>query len=223
MEPIFPLDKYSYIFPNPLDASDEGLLAYGGDLHPNRIMTGYRNGIFPWFNEDDPVLWWSPNPRFILEIEALKIPKSLKRVIKKQPFEIKYDTSFVQVMIECANASRPDQDGTWIVPDMIEAYSELHSLGHAHSFEAWENGELVAGGYGVVVGDIFCGESMFTKVSDGSKIAFVHLVERLKANGFKYIDSQIYTDHLERFGAKHIPRETYIRLVKEALLKPRDF
>jgi len=223
MEPIFPLDKYSYTFPNPLDASDEGLLAYGGDLHPNRIMTGYRNGIFPWFNEDDPILWWSPNPRFVLDIEKFKIPKSLNRTIKKQQLEIKYDTAFVQVMIECANASRPDQDGTWIVPEMIEAYSELHSLGHAHSFEAWEDGVLVAGGYGVVVGDIFCGESMFTKVSDASKIAFVHLVQRLKCNGFKYIDSQIYTDHLARFGAVHISRETYISLVKEALFNPKDF
>lgn len=221
--PILPLDKYSYTFPDPLKASDEGLLAYGGDLHPNRIMAGYRNGIFPWFNEDDPILWWSPNPRFILEIDAFKIPKSLKRTIKKNLFEIKFDTAFVQVMIECANAYRPDQEGTWIVPQMIEAYSELHNLGHAHSFEAWVDGELVGGGYGVVVGDIFCGESMFTKKSDASKVAFVHLVERLKKNGFKFVDSQIHTDHLERFGAKHISRQTYLTYVKQALQNPKAF
>ena len=223
MLPILPLDKYSYTFPDPLKASDEGLLAYGGDLHPNRIMAGYRNGIFPWFNEDDPILWWSPNPRFILEIDAFKIPKSLKRTIKKNLFEIKFDTAFVQVMIECANAYRPDQEGTWIVPQMIEAYSELHNLGHAHSFEAWVDGELVGGGYGVVVGDIFCGESMFTKKSDASKVAFVHLVERLKKNGFKFVDSQIHTDHLERFGAKHISRQTYLTYVKQALQNPKAF
>lgn len=223
MFPIMPLDKYSYTFPDPLSASEEGILAYGGDLHPNRIMGAYRKGIFPWFNEDDPILWWSPNPRFILEIDEFKISKSLRRTIKKNIFEIKYDTAFVQVMIACANAPRDDQDGTWIIPEMIEAYSELHALGHAHSFEAWYDGELVGGGYGVVIGDIFCGESMFAKKTDASKVAFVHLVQRLQENGFKIIDSQIHTDHLERFGAKHISREKYLEYVQNALLNPKDF
>jgi len=217
------LSKYSHTFPDPSSASDEGILCYGADLNPNRVMSAYTKGIFPWFNEGDPILWWSPDPRFVLEIDDLHISKNLKKTIKKNIFEIKYDTSFVQVMIECANAPRKDQDGTWIIPEMIEAYSELHNMGFAHSFEAWLDGELVGGGYGVVVGDIFCGESMFSKVSDASKVAFVHLVKRLKENGFSLIDSQIHTPYLESFGSKHITRDMYIKRVKEALLKPRDF
>jgi leucyl/phenylalanyl-tRNA--protein transferase len=173
--------------------------------------------------EDDPILWWSPNPRFVLFPQDLHISKSLKRTIKKNLFEIKYDTAFVQVMIECANAKRPNTEGTWIVPEMIEAYSELHKAGFAHSFEAWYDGELVGGGYGVAIGDIFCGESMFAKKSDASKVAFVHLVERLKSNGFSLIDSQIHTDYLEKFGAVHISRDEYLIKVKEALLKPKKF
>jgi leucyl/phenylalanyl-tRNA--protein transferase len=207
---IKPLYNNSYEFPPVQNATEDGLLAYGGDLNPERVMLGYRQGIFPWFDDRDPILWWSPNPRFILGINDLKVSKSLQRTIKKNIFQIRYDTAFVQVMIECANAPRNDQEGTWIVPEMIECYSELHSCGIAHSFEAWLDGELVGGGYGVVVGDIFCGESMFTKVSDASKVAFVHLVKRLKNNGFRLIDSQVYTEHLERFGAKHISREKYL-------------
>lgn len=210
-------------FPNPADGDDEGLLCYGGDLSVERLLSAYSSGIFPWFNEDDPILWWSPNPRFVLFPDHLHISKSLKRTIKKNLFEIKYDTAFVQVMIECANAKRPDHDGTWIVPEMIEAYSELHQAGFAHSFEAWYDGELVGGGYGVAIGDIFCGESMFAKKNDASKVAFVHLVERLKSNGFSLIDSQIHTDYLEKFGAVHISRDEYLIKVKEALLKPKKF
>ena len=212
-----------FIFPNPSEADDEGLLAYGGDLSVNRLLCAYSQGIFPWFNDDDPILWWSPNPRFVLYIDDLHIPKSLKKIIKKNRFEIRFDTSFVKVMIECANANRPDQDGTWITPDMIEAYSDLHKQGFAHSFEAWLDGELVGGGYGVAIGDIFCGESMFTKVNDASKVAFVALVDRLKQNGFRLIDSQIYTEHLERFGAKHITRDEYLNLVKQSLNNPKEF
>jgi leucyl/phenylalanyl-tRNA--protein transferase len=210
-------------FPNPIDADDEGLLCYGGDLSVERLLSAYSSGIFPWFNEDDPILWWSPNPRFVLFPQDLHISKSLKRTIKKNLFEIKYDTAFVQVMIECANAKRPNTEGTWIVPEMIEAYSELHKAGFAHSFEAWYDGELVGGGYGVAIGDIFCGESMFAKKNDASKVAFVHLVERLKANGFSLIDSQIHTDYLEKFGAVHISRDEYLTKVENALLNPKKF
>ena len=223
MKPILPLSKYDFSFSDPMLGDDEGLLAYGGDLSVNRLLGAYTKGIFPWFNDDDPILWWSPNPRFVLFLEDLHISKSLKKVIKKNHFEIKYDTSFVQVMIECANASRPDQDGTWITSDMIEAYSELHNQGWAHSFEAWLDGKLVGGGYGVSIGDIFCGESMFSKVSNSSKVAFVDLVNRLKNNGFKLIDSQIYTNYLESFGAKHISREDYLYLVKQSLINPKVF
>ena len=223
MDPIFPLSNYNMIFPNPATASDEGILAYGGDLSVNRLLAAYTKGIFPWFNEDDPILWWSPNPRFVLYPDELHISKSLKKTIKKNIFEIKYNTSFVEVLIECVNASRPDQEGTWITPDMIEAYSDLHNDGWAHSFEAWYDGELVGGGYGVVIGDIFCGESMFAKKSDASKVAFVHLVNRLKESGFKLIDSQIHTEYLESFGAKHITRDEYLSLVKQSLRNPKDF
>ena len=223
MKQILPLSKYSLIFPNPLEADDEGLLAYGGDLSANRVMSAYTQGIFPWFSEDDPILWWSPNPRFILYPEELHISKSLKRTIAKKIFDIRYDTSFVQVMIACASVSRPDQDGTWITPEMIQAYTQLHSQGFAHSFEAFYEGELVGGGYGIVVGNIFCGESMFSKKSDASKVAFVSLVSRLKNNGFKLIDSQIHTPYLESFGAKHISREKYISLVQDALNNPKSF
>ncbi|MEA3513151.1 MAG: leucyl/phenylalanyl-tRNA--protein transferase [Campylobacterota bacterium] len=220
---ILPLSKYNLIFPDPSYASDEGLLAYGGDLSVNRIMAGYSKGIFPWFNEDDPILWWSPNPRFILKIDDLHISKNLKKTIRKNIFEVKFNTNFRSVMENCAKVKRADQEGSWITNDMIEAYCELHASGFAHSFESYFEGELVGGGYGVMIGDIFCGESMFSLKSDSSKIAFVSLVNRLKANGFSLIDSQIHTPYLESFGAIHISRDKYLKLVKEALSKPRDF
>jgi leucyl/phenylalanyl-tRNA--protein transferase len=222
---ILPLSKDSYTFPNPNTASPDGLLAIGGDLNPKRVLKAYQNGIFPWYNEDelDPILWWSPDPRFVLDINELHIPKSLKKIIKKNIFEIRFDTNFTRVMIECANAYRADQDGTWIGPEMIEAYSKLHSQGIAHSFEAYYENELVGGGYGVVIGDIFCGESMFTLKNDASKVAFIALVQRLKNNGFRYIDSQIHTEHLERFGAKNITRIEYLKLVQESSENFKEF
>ena len=220
---IFPLSPYNLTFPDPALASNEGIVAYGGDLSVNRIMYGYSRGIFPWFNEDDPILWWSPNPRFVLDINELHISKNLKKTIKKNIFEVKFDTNFEQVIKECAKAKRPDQDGTWITDDMIEAYCDLHHAGHAHSFESYFDGKLVGGGYGVVIGNIFCGESMFALKNDASKVAFVALVERLKKNGFALIDSQIYTDYLASFGAKNILRDEYLALVEEALNNPRDF
>jgi leucyl/phenylalanyl-tRNA--protein transferase len=218
------LNKHSLTFPNPAKfTSKEGILCFGGDLTANRVMAGYIRGIFPWYNEQDPILWWCPDPRFVLEIDHLHISKNLKKTIKKNIFTIKFNSSFVQVMIECANIPRKDQDDSWIHPDMIEAYGTLHTQGFAHSFEAWIDDELVGGGYGVIVGDIFCGESMFSKVSDASKVAFVALVQRLKKNGFTLIDSQIHTPYLESFGAKHITRDDYLQKVKEALLKPKEF
>ncbi len=220
---IFPLSPYNLIFPDPALASDEGILAYGGDLSVNRIMQGYSKGIFPWFNENDPILWWSPNPRFILKIEDLHISKSLQKTIKKDIFEVRFNTNFEQVIQECAKAKRPDQEGTWITTNMIEAYCNLHEAGFAHSFETYFEGTLVGGGYGVVIGDIFCGESMFALKNDASKVAFVALVQRLKKNGFSVIDSQIYTDYLASFGAKEIPRDEYLDIVKNALSNPRNF
>jgi leucyl/phenylalanyl-tRNA--protein transferase len=220
---IFPLSPYNLTFPDPSQAGDEGIVAYGGDLSVNRIMYGYSRGIFPWFNEDDPILWWSPNPRFVLDIDELHISKNLKKTIRKNIFEVKFDTNFEEVIKECAKAKRPDQDGTWITTDMIEAYCDLHKAGFAHSFESYFDGKLVGGGYGVVIGDIFCGESMFALKNDASKVAFVALVQRLQKNGFSLIDSQIYTDYLASFGAKEILRDEYLYLVEEALNNPRDF
>ncbi len=220
---VFPLDKHSYIFPNPSYASNEGLLAYGGDLSPTRLITAYTKGIFPWYNEHDPILWWSPNPRFILEFDEFKLSKSLEKTIKKNLFEIKFDTNFRQVMIECSKIPRVGQKGTWILPEVIDAYCTLFDMGFAHSFEAYYEGELVGGGYGVDIGDIFCGESMFAKKSDASKVALYHLVQRLKTNGFRFIDCQIPTPHLKTLGAKEVCREDFLQWVKESINNPKKF
>lgn len=220
---ILPLSKYSFTFPDPLYASHEGILAYGGDLHPNRIMAAYRNGIFPWFNENDPILWWSPNPRLILELDEFKTSKSLQKTIDKNIFEIKFNTNFEQVMIECSKVPRKDQEGSWIHSQMIEAYNELFALGYAHSFEAYYNKQLVGGGYGVSLGNMFCGESMFTKMNDASKVALYHLVQHLKKKGFSLIDCQIPTNHLKSLGAKEISRDKFLQLVQISLANPKDF
>ncbi len=220
---ILPLDKYSYSFPNPIYASDEGLLAYGGDLSATRLITAYLNGIFPWYNKTDPILWWSPNPRFILDLDEFKVSKSLQKTIVKNIFEIKFDTNFKEVMLECSKISRTGQKGSWIHEDVIEAYCNLHQMKFAHSFEAYFQGELVGGGYGINIGNIFCGESMFAKKSDASKVALYFLVQRLKQNGFQYIDCQIPTPHLKSLGAKEISRDKFLNLVTLSKENPKDF
>ena len=220
---IYPLDKNSFIFPNPIYAEDKGPLAYGGDLNPNRIMTAYLNGIFPWYNENDPILWWSPNPRLVLELDELKVSKSLQKVINKNIFEVKFDEDFSGTMRACQNINRENQKGTWIQDDLIEAYTKIHKMGLAHSFEAYYEGELVGGGYGINIGNIFCGESMFAKKSDASKVAFYFLVKRLKEKGFTLIDCQIPTPHLESLGAKKINRNDFLKLVKESTENCKDF
>ena len=198
-------------------------MAYGGDLSVNRLMKAYSLGIYPWFGKDDPILWWSPDPRFVLDLEEFKIPKSLSKIIKKDLFEVRFDTNFKEVIENCAKIKRADQEGSWITDEMIEAYTELHYSGHAHSFEAYFKGELAGGGYGVAIGDIFCGESMFTLRSNAGKVAFTALVQRLKKRGFSFIDSQIPTELLSSFGAKEISRERYLCLVNNALYNPKDF
>lgn len=220
---ILPLSPYSLTFPNPLDAGDEGLLAYGGDLNPNRIMKAYMSGIFPWYNQHDPILWWSPNPRFILELDEFKVSKSLKKRIDSKQFEVHFDKNFTQTMTECSKIPRLGQTGTWILPEVIQAYTQLHQMGHAHSFESYCDGELVGGGYGIVIGNMFCGESMFAKQTDASKVALFYLVKHLKKQGFAFIDCQIPTPHLSSLGAKKISREKFLLLVKKALENPRDF
>ena len=220
---IFPLDKNSYIFPDPLYANDKGLLAYGGDLAPSRIIRAYANGIFPWYNEDDPILWWSPNPRLILELDEFKVSKSLKKTINKNIFEIKFDENFKQTMLECKKINRINQNSTWILDEVVEAYYEIHKMGFAHSFEAYFNGELVGGGYGINIGNIFCGESMFSKKTDASKVALYYLVQRLKEKGFSLIDCQIPSSHLKSLGAKTISREKFLNLINISVQNPKEF
>lgn len=219
---VLPLDKYSYSFPNPLFACDEGILAYGGDLSPTRLIKAYTHGIFPWYNKSDPILWWSPNPRLILPLNKFKISKSLKKTIDKKIFEIKYDTNFSAVISECSKI-RLGQKASWILPEVIEAYEKLHEMNFAHSFESYFDGELVGGGYGINIGNIFCGESMFAKKTDASKVALYHLSQRLKINGFTIIDCQIPSTHLESLGAQKISREEFLDLVKISVNNPKEF
>lgn len=206
---MIPKLSYHLSFPNPADASPEGIVAYGGDLSPSRLMLGYRNGIFPWYSMGDPILWWSPNPRLILELTDFKLHRSLRKKIPQ--FEIRFDTAFSQVIHECSKIPRGGQKGSWIVPEMIEAYEVLHALGHAHSVEAYQNGVLVGGLYGVSVGKVFCGESMFAQVTDASKVAFAVLIENLKKWDYAFIDCQVPTQHLKSLGAIEVSREDFLK------------
>ncbi|AXH10458.1 leucyl, phenylalanyl-tRNA-protein transferase [Malaciobacter halophilus] len=214
---IFPLTDDVYTFPNPRLACDEGVLAYGGDLSAKRLITAYAHGIFPWYNPDEPILWWSPNPRLVMELDDFKLSKSLAKTIKKDTFEVKFDENFTQVMIECKNIYRPEQDGTWLQDELIQAYTNLHKLGYAHSFESYYEGELVGGGYGLCIGDMFCGESMFAKKSDASKVALYYLVQRLKQKGFSLLDCQTPTNHLQSLGAKCISRDEFLDRLKVSI------
>lgn len=207
--PVYALDD-RIIFPDPNLADESGLLAVGGDLLPDRLLLAYSSGIFPWYSEDDPILWWSPDPRMVLIPDDLKLSKSLRQVINKNEFEIKFDCQFEQVITNCSKAPRTDQDGTWITKEMKQAYIELHKLGFAHSVETYYNNELVGGLYGISLGKAFFGESMFFKKRDASKIALYFLVQRLIEWGFHFIDAQVETEHLKRLGAKLIPRHDFL-------------
>lgn len=186
-----------------------GLLAAGADLSPARLLDAYRRGIFPWFSEGEPVLWWSPDPRMVLFLDELRVTRSLRKTLKNRPYEVRFDTAFSRVMQACA-APRPGQAGTWIGPEMVAAYTRLHHLGYAHSVEVWVEGELVGGLYGVAIGAMFYGESMFSRIRDASKIALVHLVWQLRRWGFGLIDCQMKTAHLASLGAREIPRAEFI-------------
>jgi len=204
------------VFPSPEDAAPEGLLAVGGDLSPKRLLLAYQMGVFPWYSEEDPILWWSPDPRLILEPENLKVSKSLKRIITKKEFSVTLDREFEAVIHKCATAKRKDE-GTWIVKEMIDAYIELHYQGFAHSVEVWE-GEALAGGlYGVSIGKAFFGESMFSERSNASKVALVYLVSTLKTWGFSCIDCQMKTEHLVSMGAHEIPRHDFLKILKKSV------
>lgn len=208
-------------FPSAHLASPQGLLAIGGDLRADRLLEAYRQGIFPWYNDGQPILWWSPDPRTVLFPGKLVVSRSLKKTLRKRPFMITLDRDFFGVMRGCAGPRRQNPEGgTWITPEMLHAYSELHRLGHAHSVEAWRDGELVGGLYGVSLGGVFFGESMFSLVTDASKVAFVHLVRQLQAWGCSLIDCQLTTAHLLRFGAEEIPRRRFLSLLADALTLP---
>lgn len=196
-------------FPDPALADPSGLLAFGGDLEPDRLLSAYRSGIFPWYSSG-PILWWSPDPRYVLFTDELEVQRSLGKRIRQNRYRITLDRAFAEVMRRCGTAPRPGQRGTWITPEMLRAYVRLHELGYAHSVEAWVGDTLVGGLYGVAVGRMYAGESMFADAPDASKVAFVHLVRQLAIWGYPLVDCQVHTEHLERFGARAIPRHEYL-------------
>ncbi len=208
------------LFPDPEEADPDGLLAVGGDLSPERLLTAYASGIFPWYSEDSPILWWSPDPRLVLEPQALHIPASLKRTLNSGRLRFTLDRDFASVIRACARAARPGQSGTWIVPEMVAAYERLHRLGFAHSAECWEEDRLVGGLYGVSLGSVFFGESMFFTRPDASKALFAAFVRWLAANGCTLIDCQQTTAHLLRFGAREISRKEFLRRVAVGVRAP---
>jgi leucyl/phenylalanyl-tRNA--protein transferase len=217
--PVYRLSQ-ELIFPSPHLASHEGLLAVGGDLSVNRLLLAYSLGIFPWYSEGEPILWWSPEPRLVLYPDELKISRSLKKVIKQAEFRITIDNAFEKVIRECARVRLENHEGTWIVDEMISAYCRLHASGFAHSVEAWKDDRLAGGLYGVSLGKCFFGESMFTRVTNASKVAFVALANHLQSLCFALIDCQITTAHLIRFGAREISRARYLEELQSALDAP---
>lgn len=206
------LKKHELTFPNPNDANEDGIVAWGGDLNPSRLIRAYQNGIFPWYAKDDPIIWWSTNPRLIMELDDFKLSRSLKKSMKK--FHYKFDSNFIEVMKQCSSVKRENQNGTWIQDEIIEAYSVLHDMDMAHSIESYQDGKLVGGLYGVVVGKVFCGESMFSLVNDASKSAYTMLVKHLKFWGYDFIDCQVPTEHLKSLGAKEVSREYFLDRLK---------
>ena len=198
------------LFPSPEQASDEGIVAVGGDLKPERVMLAYRKGIFPWFESDDFLLWWSPDPRMVLFPDQVKISKSMRAVLRKKQFEVTFNNAFDDVVEACAKVKRFGQNGTWITPGLMEVYSTLHTQGHAHSVEVWEEGVLVGGLYGIDLGTVFCGESMFSKANNASKVALISLAKELKKNKYELIDCQVPTQHLASMGAESITRSEFL-------------
>lgn len=223
--PVFRLDR-SLLFPPAHLAEPEGLLAIDGDLSVPRLIRAYSSGIFPWYNEDEPILWWSPDPRAVLYCEEVYVARSMRPVLnamaRGERYEIRIDSAFETVMDACRNVPRRAQDGTWIGDDMIKAYQNLHRAGHAHSVEVWnlESGELAGGLYGVAIGSLFCGESMFALERDTSKMALIWLAKRFLDKGLKMIDCQILNPHLERMGVREIPRIQYLRELEDCLSRP---
>lgn len=217
--PIYRLPREP-AFPDPSDAEPDGLLAVGGDLSPARLVEAYSAGIFPWYSEGSPILWWSPDPRLVLVPGELHVSASLRRTVRKGRYTVRTDTAFDAVVRRCATKGRPGQDGTWITDEMAAAYGRLHRLGIAHSFEAWEGDALAGGLYGVSLGAAFFGESMYADRPDASKVAFVRAVEWLAERGVTLIDCQVKTEHLSRFGAREIRRTKFLAALRRALERP---
>ena len=202
------------VFPPVEMASSEGILAFGGDLRPERLILAYQSGIFPWYNEGEPIIWYCPEERMVLFPDELRISKSMRQLMRSNTFNITTNKAFEQVISQCQNSPRKDQLGTWITDDMKQAYLKLHELGFAKSVEVWQDKKLVGGLYGIDLGHIFCGESMFSKESNTSKLAFIHLVQQLEKEQYKLIDCQVYNEHLESLGAREISREEFLEILK---------
>ena len=216
------LSQYFLAFPNPYYAENEGLLACGGDLSSPRLLLAYKKGIFPWFAEGDPILWWSPNPRLLLYPDKFNLRKSFRRVLRSGKFSVTFDKHFSEVIHHCATVTREGQEATWIVPEMVEAYTRLHHEGFAHSVEVYQEGKLVGGLYGVALGKAFFGESMFSLVPDASKVAFKALSDVLGSRGYDFIDCQMKTDHMIGLGAEVVEREIFLDTLEIATEKSSD-
>jgi leucyl/phenylalanyl-tRNA--protein transferase len=201
-------------FPSAERSTDEGIVAIGGDLTPERLILAYQNGIFPWFEDDEPILWWSPPQRMVLFFEELKVSKSMRNILNRGIFKVTFNKSFGEVIANCRDIKRDGQRGTWITNDMAEAYCRLHELGFAKSVEVWQDDELIGGLYGIDLGHIFCGESMFSKVSNASKVAFIALARYLQHNNYRLLDCQVHNDHLESLGAREINRSDFLKILK---------
>lgn len=210
---MFLLEKEIY-FPPVSESDSDGILAIGGDLLPERLMLAYRSGIFPWFNEDEPIFWWAPDYRMVLFLDELIVSKSMRNILNRNIFKVTFNQEFETVIRNCRTVKRDGQQGTWISEDMIEAYCRLNKLGFAKSVEVWQEDQLVGGLYGVDLGHVFCGESMFSKVSNASKVAFIALGEYLKMNNYSLLDCQVYNEHLESLGCREIEREDFMKILK---------
>ena len=202
-------------FPAVDEANSDGILAIGGDLSPERLLLAYKSGIFPWFEEGEPIFWWSPNPRMVLFLDDLVVSKSMRNVLNRNIFTVTFNQNFREVISNCQKIKRNGQNGIWITNDMVEAYCKLHELGIAKSVEVWQNEELVGGLYGVDLGHVFCGESMFSKVSNASKVAFIALVNQLKVANYKLLDCQVYNEHLESLGCREIDRFQFMEILNQ--------
>jgi leucyl/phenylalanyl-tRNA---protein transferase len=204
-------------FPPVSEANPDGILAIGGDLSSERLLLAYKSGIFPWFEEGEPIFWWSPNPRMVLFLDELVVSKSMRNILNRNSFKVTFNQNFREVISICQKIKRDGQNGTWITKDMMEAYCKLNEMGIAKSVEVWQNEELVGGLYGIDLGHIFCGESMFSKVSNASKVAFIALVNQLNKDNYKVLDCQVYNEHLESLGCREIEREDFRKILKPTI------